>query len=171
MRLPSPYVGLLPNLGEVLRRERKKLRIKQEVLAADLGIHRQALIRIEQGKQIPRLRTLYALLALLKIEFDCIALEGDGRASKNHLIFHEGHRGQQLERLGDAIFRRRKAEKLKLRQLAKRLRVSAAQLSRIERGQVANSRLFRDHPEDIVHGKRHRRIEITDCRLKAFVRE
>jgi transcriptional regulator with XRE-family HTH domain len=159
---------LRADLGDTVRAERKKRRIKQEVLASDVGIRREALCRIENGRQKPGPRVLDALMRELEIDWNEVAEKGD--TSHPARVFEECTRGRALQRLGNDICERRAAARLKLRGLSKRLRMSAAQLSRIERGQVLHSRIFRDHPDDLVHPREERRIQITDCRVRAFLR-
>ena len=156
-------------LGEVVQAERKERRIKQEFLAGDVGIRREALSRIEKGKQKPRPRVLEALMRELELNWDHVAEKG--ATLRPALVFEEGARGRELERLGDDIYQRRRAKRLSLRKLGKSLRISAAQLSRIERGQVLHSRIFSDHPDDLAFDREDRRIQITDCRVSAFIRD
>lgn len=168
MRLPSGYSSLrCKKLGGILRAERKKRRIKQAVLASDVGIRREALSRIENGRQTPRPRVLDALMGELNIEWDQVACRGPARRPAR--IFEEGTRGDALIALGNEIHRRRRKEGLSLSTLGDRLHLSAAQLSRVERGQVLRSRLFRDRPSDRAFDREERRIEVIDSALKAFL--
>ena len=169
MRLPSGHFDLRGKLGEVIQAAREEKRIERKVLAHDVGIRREALSRIENGKQMPRPRLLEALVLKLGIEGEPVVSEID--ASRPARVFGEGTRERALDRLREDIYRRRKAERLSLRALATRLRISAAQLSRIERGQVLHSRIFRDHPDDLGRPREERRIQITDCRVNAFIRD
>ena len=169
MQAPSDQDLLRSELGEVVRAERKKQRIKQAVLAGDIGIRREALSGIENGKHMPRVRALNALVQKLGLEWHPVMDKLD--LSKPVRALEEGTRGQALDRLQSDIYRRRKAKGLSLRALGKRLRMSAAQLSRIERGQVLHSRIFRDHPEDFACSREDRRIQVVDCRVSAFLRE
>lgn len=169
MRFSPEHAALRSELGEVVRDARKRMRIKQQALADDVGIRREALSRIEGGKHMPRSRVLDKLIRQLGIEWapvlDKLYAMTPARVSE------DGTRGQALKRLGNDIYRCRQAKQLRLRTLAKRLRISAAQLSRIERGQVLHSRIFRDHPDDLGHSRADRRIQIVDCRVSAFIRE
>ena len=169
MRLSEDYSVLRSKLGDIVKAERKKRRIKQEDLAGDVGIRREALSRIENGQQMPRPRALEALVRELGIEWDPVVIKLD--VLRPVPVFEEGTRGRALDRLKNDIYRFRKAECLTLRALGKRLRISAAQLSRIERGQVLHSRIFRDHPDDLARPREDRRIQITDCRVRAFIRD
>jgi len=165
MRLPSGYSNLRRGLGKTIRAARKTLNLKQEALAADVGIRRETLSRIETGKQVPRLQALDVLVAELDIDWDEIAERGSPFCPP--LIFQEGTRGDELVEIGREIRLRRGSASL--RTLSKRLGLSAAQLSRLERGQILRSRIFRDHPDDMIFGREHRRIEIVDSKLKAFL--
>ncbi len=169
MRLQTKYSILRSELGKLVQAERKKRRIKQEALAGDLGIQRAALSRIENGRHLPRARLLEALVQKLEIEWNPVVKRLD--ALRPLRAFEEGARERALERLGNDIHQRRKAERLTLRVLGRRLRMSAAQLSRIERRQVLHSRIFRDHLDDLVYPREHRRIQIIDCRVNAFIRD
>ena len=169
MQAPSGQALLRSELGEVVRAERKKQRVKQAVLAGDIGIRREALSGIENGKHMPRERVLNALVQKLGLEWHPVMDKLD--LSRPVRAFEEGTRGRALDRLRSDIYRCRKAKGLSLRALGKRLRMSAAQLSRIERGQVLHSRIFRDHPEDFACSREDRRIQVVDCRVSAFLRE
>ena len=165
MRLPSGYSNLSGDIGKTIRAARKSLNLKQEALAADVGIRRETLSRIETGKEVPRLQVLDVLLAELGIEWDEIAERGS--SSCPPLIFQEGRRGDSLVEIGREVRDRRGSTSL--RTLGERVGISAAQLSRLERGQVSRSRIFRDHPDDMIFDHEHRRIEIVDSKLKAFL--
>ena len=169
MQAPSGQALLRAELGEVIRAERKKRRIKQAVLAGDVGIRREALSGIENGKHMPRVKVLNALVQKLGLEWNPVMDKLD--LSKPVRALEEGTRGRALDRLKSDIYRRRKAKGLSLRALGKRLRMSAAQLSRIERGQVLHSRIFRDHTEDLACSREDRRIQVVDCRVSAFLWE
>jgi hypothetical protein len=106
------------------------------------------------------------LLAELDIEWEEIAERGSPLCPP--LIFQEGTRGDKLVEIGREIRSRRGGASL--RTLGKRLGLSAAQLSRLERGQISHSRIFRDHPDDMIFDREHRRIEIVDSKLKAFLK-
>jgi transcriptional regulator with XRE-family HTH domain len=168
MRLPSGHSDLQAKLGGVIQAAREEKGISRKVLAHDVGIRREALSRIENGKQMPRSRLLEALVLKLGIEWEPVVIEI--QAVRPAREFEEGTRERALEHLANDIYQRRKAERLSLRALSKRLRISAAQLSRIERGQMLHSRIFRDHPDDLVNAREERRIQITDCRVRAFIR-
>jgi len=41
----------------------------------------------------------------------------------------------------------------------------------LERGQVSRSRIFRDHTDDLIFDREYRRIEVTDAKLKNFLKD
>lgn len=167
MRLPSGYSNLRSNLGKTIRAARKTLNLKQEALAADVRIRRKTLSRIETGKQVPRLQVLDVLVAKLDIEWDEIAERGIPFGQP--LIFQEGTRGDHLVEIGRQIRARRGSASL--RAVGESLGLSAAQLSRLERGQVSRSRVFHDHPDDLIFDPEHRRIEVIDGKLNDFLKD
>lgn len=166
MRSPSSSADLRSKLGEVVRAARKAKRIKQQSLADDVGLRRESINRIEKGKQMPRPRELAKLVRKLGIEWNEVL---DDLYALRPARLDEGTRGRALERLGNDIYERRTAERLSLRMLGRRLRISASQLSRIEGNQLSYSRIFRDHPDDLGRPSEDRRIQITDRRVRAFI--
>ena len=52
---------LLRALGEELRERRKKLRLSQEALAHDAGVHRNVIGRLERGIYNPSVLTLHSI--------------------------------------------------------------------------------------------------------------
>lgn len=158
MLLPFPFVSLKKNFGVIMRRARRKKALKQAVVSYDAGISRGALSMIEGGR-IPRFRTLDRLLDTLDLEWHDVAERGQGR---NFRPFSEGFRGDLLVDTGHELHRRRKAQGLSLSKLAKVFGLSASTLSRLEKGELPRSRVFKDidefqhapldqRPFDIVH--------------------
>ena len=92
MQAPSDQDLLRFELGEVVRAERKKQRVKQAVLAGDIGIRREALSGIENGKHMPRERVLNALVQKLGLEWDPVMDKLD--LSRPVRAFEEGTRGE-----------------------------------------------------------------------------
>jgi transcriptional regulator with XRE-family HTH domain len=58
---------LYPQIGDVIRRRRKRLSMTQQELAAQLGISRAALANIEVGRQRVFVHQLYSLAAALQL--------------------------------------------------------------------------------------------------------
>ena len=104
MQAPSDQDLLRSELGEVVRAERKKQRIKQAVLAGDIGIRREALSGIENGTHMPRVRVLNALVQRLGLEWKPVMDKLD--LSKPVRALEEGTRGRALDRLRSDIYRR-----------------------------------------------------------------
>jgi transcriptional regulator with XRE-family HTH domain len=153
MLLPRGAVRLRCDLGEFLKRHRQgKLEGvafgTQAQVAARVGITRQTLSDIERGAAWPGPATLDALLDVLELGWEHIAhavetdaeprnfvndMPGGGRlarvpaeeAPRRHRNFLEGDTGNQT-----------------LVEAARRAGISAALLSRMERGQNWRSRVF-----------------------------
>lgn len=137
MRFPMGYAELRKDLGAYLR----KCRIEQEIgealtqaeVAALAGISREGLSRIENSKQWPSYDTLYRLMGVFNLEWDQVAIKGEGVRPPRH------YAPDPLQDLGAALRAGRLAEGLSLHELAQRVGVSCAQLSRIERAQCTRS--------------------------------
>lgn len=169
VRLPSGYSCLREDLGARFCAARKERRLKQSALATDVGICRETLSRIESGRQVPRPRVLHALMGVLELDWDAIAEQGPSQCSP--LIFLEGRRGDFLIELGQRLQQRRQVAGLSLRALTTLLGISAAQLSRLERGQAPVTRLYRDHPADRGLPRKDRRVLIEHRELRNFMME
>lgn len=177
MLLPKGAVRLRTDLGAFLKRRRQgKLDGEtfgtQAQLAARIGIRRQALSEIERGENWPGPATLDALLTILDLGWEHVAhpvegesdprlfvndMPGGGRlarlapalASARSRICLEGKEGRRIIAFGEEIKAARQGRGLTLVQAASEAGVSAALLSRLERGQVSKSRVFRlDAPVD-----------------------
>lgn len=61
---------LLQELGNKLRKYRKKLKLTQEELAEQTGVDRRTISNLENGKANPSFTTLYRLLDCLHIPTD-----------------------------------------------------------------------------------------------------
>lgn len=143
-RLPPEYVALHPDLGERLRKAREgpkgeRFGHKQEMLADEAGVSRSTLSRIEQGHAVPRMETLERLMAALDIESSIIA-----EVTRVEHPVVETDASQRMAKdatLGGELRAERTRLGLTIAEVALAAGVSAAQLSRIERGQIRFSRL------------------------------
>lgn len=160
MRLPTGYSALRLDLGDLMQAARRRLRMKQEALAHDVGIARETLSRIEGGRA-PRPQVLDRLMAALDLDWPEVAVEGEAVSERP---FIEGYRGNAFCGFGRELQARRKAQDKSLRTLSAELGLSPSTLSRLERGQLSRSRVFReregyaqldvdDRPFDVAHSK------------------
>ncbi|QYE35598.1 helix-turn-helix domain-containing protein [Polymorphobacter sp. PAMC 29334] len=145
-RLPSGYAQLRPDLGAFLRRERKEHELKQQSVADDIGLSRENLSRIECGHSWPGYDTLLGLMMIFSLDWPQIAVEGN--TDRVPRPFQDSRRALSRLRLGSCLREGRQSEGLSLKGLAERCGMSAAQLSRIERGEASRSRAFEDDPAD-----------------------
>jgi transcriptional regulator with XRE-family HTH domain len=161
-QVPSGFVGLRADFGLILR-SRRKAYGKQTAIAEAVGIAAASLSRIENGHVIPRLETLDTLLAVLDLDWSAVAIPGDRHTAlslRHDRIFDEGR----------AIRDARRAARLTLRDLAHLSGLSIAQLSRVERGESAGSRVFYDDPDDAELPRGERRLLHVNTVLDALIR-
>jgi transcriptional regulator with XRE-family HTH domain len=170
MLLPRGAVRLRADLGEFLKRHRQgKLEGvaygTQAQVAARVGITRGALSDIERGAAWPGPATLDALLDILELGWEHVAhtvetdadprnfvndMPGGGRlasvsaaeAPRRHRTFLEGVKGNQIIALGERIRFAREQKGMTLVGAAQAAGISAALLSRLERGQLRRSGVF-----------------------------
>ncbi|MEG3085698.1 helix-turn-helix transcriptional regulator [Sphingomonas sp. PB2P12] len=170
MLLPRGAVRLRADLGEFLKRHRQgKLEGAafgtQAQVAARAGITRGALSDIERGVAWPGPATLDALLDILELGWEHVAhpvesgvdqrylvndMPGGGRLShmpleeapRRHRTFLEGVKGNQIIALGERIRFARQQKGMTLVEAAQAGGISAALLSRLERGQLRRSSVF-----------------------------
>jgi transcriptional regulator with XRE-family HTH domain len=149
MRLPTGYAELRKDLGTYLRKCRTEPEmgeaLTQAEVAALASISREGLSRIENGRQWPSFATLYRLMGLFSLDWHQVAIEGKGIRPSHH------YAPDPLQDLGAELRAGRLAEGLSLQDLGKRVGLSGAQLSRIERAQCTRSKVIaveRFGPED-----------------------
>ena len=70
---------LLRALGEELRERRKKLRLTQEALAHDAGLHRNVIGRLERGAYNPSVLTLLAIAVRLDVRISDLVAAAERR--------------------------------------------------------------------------------------------
>jgi DNA-binding XRE family transcriptional regulator len=70
---------LLRALGEELRERRKKLRLTQEALAHEAGVHRNVIGRLERGTYNPSLLTLLAIAVRLDMRISDVVAAAERR--------------------------------------------------------------------------------------------
>lgn len=164
--MPRGAARLRDDLGTFLKKRRQgKIGDDcfgtQDALAARIGVTRQTLSDIERGAAWPGPETLDALLDALELGWEDVAhpepwfgafylgapLDGKRLMAEpgrpRHRVFMEGALGDQLLAFGRRLRAFRTAKGLTLTELAARAQISVALLSRIERGQVERSRVFR----------------------------
>lgn len=146
-RLPFQRRHLPEGVGVVLREARNRGGASRKKIAASSGIAPRTLARIERGEQTPLWTTLDRLCDVLGLSVAVIAprwlkdsfdVPSDG----------EGAPGPGLRRL-------REARGMTLIQLAKASGISAATISRFERGLTTSSRLARPVGEGSSGGDRN----------------
>ncbi|MES3097565.1 helix-turn-helix domain-containing protein [Sphingomonas aerolata] len=174
MLLPRGAVRLRADFGGFLKRHRQgKLEGAafgtQAQVAARAGITRGALSDIERGAAWPGPATLDALLDILELGWEHVAhavetdadlrnfvndMPGGGRlasvpaeeAPRRHRTFLEGVKGNQIIALGERIRLARRQKEMTLVGAAQAAGISAALLSRLERGQLRRSNVFKFIP-------------------------
>lgn len=145
-RLPKGFVRLKPEMGIVLRRLREAEGMTQAELARTVGLSRESLSRIERGLAVPRPLALDALLAELLSDWGAIAERG--KTSRAAIYFDGSRQGDLREELGRNLRAGRRRARLSLRGLSALCGMSAAQLSRIERGEGVRSAAYEFDPSD-----------------------
>lgn len=137
-RLPKGFSALKDDVGKTLRAARDESAeygaMTAEEFAKCVGISRQTLSSIENGKRWPSYSTLERIMLLLSIEYDAIAFkEPSDRAPIPDYP-------DVCAVLGCALREGRIKRKLNLRQLSVLTGISVSQLSRIERGQFSRGK-------------------------------
>lgn len=164
LRFPSGYSGYRPDLGAVLKIERKKLaHNKQQTMADMVGISRQSLSAIENGHAWPRPDTMEKLSHELNLNLAAFLM--CGTTARKPRFSDDSPRADQRHELGRALRNGRELEKLSLQAVAQRSGMSAAQLSRIERGEATRSRAYMDHADDMAMPVEFRRVQLRDPEL------
>ncbi|MDH2135479.1 XRE family transcriptional regulator [Sphingobium yanoikuyae] len=129
-----------------------------------IGITRTAYARFENGKSWPRPDTFEALQDYFEVFGEQLAVarqpgeRATGRAEPNF----DTLRADAIHDMGRYLRKCRKTKKYTLRQVAAWSGVSAAQLSRIERGECADSRIIGVVDEDKYLHKDEQRLTFTN---------
>ena len=165
MRLPCGYLLLKEQFGTEIRSARKSQRLKQAVLAQSVGISRETLSRIERRNRVPRPQILDAIMRELELDWPQLATTG---INANPRPFVDGSRGDQLLALGKELQAKRLSQEKSLRELSDELGLSISTLSRLERGQLPKSRVFRDIDAYAGVAFESRRVEICHPELALF---
>lgn len=178
MLMPRGAARLRKDLGAFLRKRRRgefgdQAYGTQSAVAARVGVTRQTMSKIERGAAWPGPGTLDALLDVLDLGWEDVAhpepgfrrfhvgapLDGETlapeRGPTRHRVFMEGPSGDLLLAFGGSLRAFRKARRLTLGDLATSAGISLALLSRLERGQVRRSSIFRFEvdPDDLERPK------------------
>lgn len=139
-RPPLRYAGFRLDLGAVLRARRKALRIKQATLADAICVQRSSLSAIENGHAWPLPDTLEGLMSELDLDWSMVLKKGAPKPPDQE-VGGTDDADRRLD-LGRALRSGRLQEGSSLWQVAERCGLSAAQLSRLERGQATRSRVY-----------------------------
>jgi transcriptional regulator with XRE-family HTH domain len=140
-RLPEGFIGYRSDLGQVIRQKRDGEVIKQQTLADTVGIRRETLSQIECGRTWPQPDTIDGLMRALGLDWPDVAEPGPLRRSVRRPV-DGSWRDEQLRDVGALIRKGRKAKDLTLREAAELVGLSAAQLSRLERGECVRSQVW-----------------------------
>jgi|EndMetStandDraft_5_1072996.scaffolds.fasta_scaffold00090_2 transcriptional regulator with XRE-family HTH domain len=163
-RLPSGlshFDGRFAKALKALRADRKET---QQVVADAIGITRTAYARFENGKSWPRPDTFEALQDYFGVfgEQLAVARQPGERATGRVKPNFDTVRADAIHDMGRYLRGCRKKKKYTLRQVAAWSGISAAQLSRIERGECANSRIIGVVDEDRNLHKDEQRLIFTN---------
>jgi len=145
-RLFPGLVALHSDLGDRLRQARngpkgEGIGHKQEMLAHAAGISRSTLPRIENGHVVPRMDTLERLMAALDVANDVVG--EPGLTGAGQLMSPRSIKDAKDADLGARLREQRRLLRLSIAEVAVAAAgVSAAQLSRVERGPSRRSRLI-----------------------------
>lgn len=163
-RFPPGFVGFRPDLGSFLKRRRQTLYGKQQTLADAIGLARPSLSAIENGHAFPLPDTVAGLMRELSLTWPMMLVAGEtDRIPRT--IDHTAGADQRLD-LGQSLREGRRLEGLKLRKVAERCGMSAAQLSRIERAEHRRSSAYEDEPDDAGLPVEYRRIRFRNPELR-----
>ncbi|MET3726416.1 helix-turn-helix domain-containing protein [Sphingomonas trueperi] len=161
MRLPRGFRRLRDDLGAIIRAYRRGDRgtgypVAPKVFASNIGISRGALSRIENERAWPGPDTLSRIMDAFEIDWPVVAEVGEnlGPHLKTPNTWQEGQRAN----LCTALRQGRQELGWTLAELARRSGLSASQLSRIERGQIARSAVLTLESEDFNILEEDRRV-------------
>lgn len=142
---PRRYAAFRPDLGLVLRARRKADKIKQQTLADAIGVQRSSLSAIENGRAWPMPETLEGLMRELDLEWSMVLKKGATKPPDQE-VGGTDDADRRLD-LGRALRSGRLQEGSSLWQIAERCGLSAAQLSRLERGHATRTRVYARDPQ------------------------
>ncbi|WP_278985678.1 helix-turn-helix transcriptional regulator [Sphingobium yanoikuyae] len=163
-RLPAGLSHFDSRFAKALKALRADRKETQQVVADAIGITRTAYARFENGKSWPRPDTFEALQDYFEVFGEQLAVarqpgeRATGRVKPN---FDTVRAGAILD-MGRYLRECRKVKKYTLRQVAAWSGISAAQLSRIERGECVNSRIISAVDEDKNLHKDEQRLTFTN---------
>jgi transcriptional regulator with XRE-family HTH domain len=174
--LPEGFLELRSDVGVILKTQRKKLRMKQSAVADIARITVGSLSRIENkvGDRMPNLGTVTVLLDALDLDWEDVALpvQHDDLGVRDLAsagVVDANYRKDKVFELGAQIRAARRTAKRSLRDLAAECGISAAQLSRLERGVCADSRVYKDAKGWENEPRKDRLVEIVNEVLARLV--
>lgn len=162
-RLPDGFAAFRSDFGEIIRAKRIDECLTQQALADAIGVTRETISRIENGAW-PLPDTLDGLMRHLEVDWGEFATKG--RSDRSSKRFDGSSRGEDRFRMGQALRRGRLSQGLSLRHVAKTCGVSAAQLSRLERGESGRSKLLQDDEQDTKLPIEFRRYRFSHPELR-----
>jgi transcriptional regulator with XRE-family HTH domain len=166
--VPLGFVGLRADYGAILQKRRKDGRYgKQAVVALEAGIAAETLSRIENGRAVPRLETMDALLTVLNLSWSHVAVKE--QSSLDVTGPADSRRRDRMFDAGQDIRDARRAAGLTLRDLSALSGVSLAQLSRVERGSSGGARIYQENPHDSKLPWDERRLVFANPTIAALV--
>ncbi|MDV5825819.1 helix-turn-helix transcriptional regulator [Sphingobium naphthae] len=163
-RLPAGLSHFDSRFAKALKALRADRKETQQVVADAIGITRTAYARFENGKSWPRPDTFEALQDYFEVFGEQLAearQPGEWATARAEPNF-DTVRADAIHDMGRYLRKCRQTKKYTLRQVAAWSGVSAAQLSRIERGECANSPIIGAVDEDKNLHKDKQRLTFTN---------
>jgi transcriptional regulator with XRE-family HTH domain len=163
-RLHQGYAGFRDDFGETIKERRKEAHLDQQTLADVIGIARPSLSAIENGRALPLPSTLDNLVHELNLDWADVLVKAETSRTARPVDDTAG--ADVRLNLGQNLRAGRRLAGLKLWELAKRCGLSKAQLSRIERGETKQSRVYEDHPANSGSPREERRQRFNHPELQ-----
>ncbi|MFK3889775.1 helix-turn-helix domain-containing protein [Sphingomonas sp. NPDC079357] len=162
-RLPEGFAAFRDDFGEIIRKKRVSEGWSQQTLADLVGVTRETISRMENGAW-PLPDTLYGLMRHLEIDWGDFAVPGVSERPPKR--FDGSPRGEDRFHMGQALRKARLSKGWTLQCLAGRCGMSAAQLSRLERGESSRSKFLEDDPRDAELPVEYRRYRFKHPLLR-----
>lgn len=166
-RLPLGLTRLRLDFGARLRRYRRGEGLTQVDLASMTNLSRETISRIEKGRVQPRPDTIDEIMRVLSLDMGKLAVKGRATVGGRPARYFDGSsRGEYRHHIGRMIRAGRELEKRSLRKVSEQAGLSAAQISRIERGEGDRSAAYMDDPADARLPKAKRRVILMNPELR-----